>query len=441
MAYYLILCLMGMVFFGAIIGWKRVARWDSIAGFYLFCFFLTFFLRPWYIYQSNYFVLFQTLGIRPFRGWWSQEELALQMGLAVVLGLVCFALGYRKFAPAESRSDEVRMPGDLQRRLVWLSLFLAGLGIASILYFAPFPGIRDIHVAQWAPTAQGEGSGFLNTTGYLAEVALFLIPAPVLFYLSTQRIFPTLIISAPFIILRLWWGYGRQGLVHLGLSLLLAAGLASGVTQRRKALAVTCAFLLLAGAALVFGVLGENRSAVQAYVYTKTGPITKFYETTTSHYLYDLVGFEISLHWLKFTPSVFPYLWGSNYLYQFFILPIPRILWPGKHNIFASFTPSGYVNDMSYLWGNAPGCIGDAWMNGGWLGIIIIFSLTGSICALWQKAKDWQAFPITGLLIFICTYPMAITLVRDGLSALAAMLYFLGVPILLTYLIERKSKY
>jgi len=439
MAYYLLMCLIGMVSFGAIIGWKRVARWDSIAGFYLLCFFLTFFLRPWYIFQSNYLVLFQMLGIRPFHSWWSQDELALQMGLAVILGLVCFALGYRKFAPLEFRSDEeVHLPADLQGKLVWLSLLLAGLGIASILYFAPFPGIRDTHVAEWVSTPQGDGSGFLNTTGYVAEISLFIIPAVVIFYLTTQRIFSTLVISAPFIILRLWWGYGRQGLVHIGLSLLLAAGLASGVSQRKKALAIFCAFLLLAGAALSFGVLGENRSAVQVFVYTKTGPITKFYQTTADHYLYDLVGFEISLHWMKFTPAVFPYQWGSNYLYALFILPIPRLLWPGKYNIFAPVAPSSSVNDMSYLRGSAVGCIGDAWMNGGWLGVIIIFALTGAICALLQRAKDWRSLPITGLTLFICTYPMVISLVRDGLSSLAPLLYFFGLPIMLTFLVERR---
>ncbi len=55
MAYYLILCFLGMALFGVIIGWRRVLRWDSIAGFYLAVFCLAFFIRPWYIFDIRWF--------------------------------------------------------------------------------------------------------------------------------------------------------------------------------------------------------------------------------------------------------------------------------------------------------------------------------------------------------------------------------------------------
>lgn len=446
MVYYLVLCLVAMVSFTTIIGWRRVFRWDfSITAFYLLCFFLVFFLKPWYIFHSRLFKHFYQLGIPLPRGWWSWDELLLKLNLAIFLGLICFALAYRKCAATETERVEALPPQNwlppvLKKRLVAMSLAFAAAGLLSIYYFCPLPGLRDVHVAEWMRLSDGSGYGFSNTTGYLVHASLFLIPSAVIFFLATQNTFFTLAMVTPFILFKLWWGWGRQGLIHLSISLILAAALVPRIGRRRSYLALFCAIGLLLGAAAVFGVLGEQRTALQSYVYKHTGPMTRYYQSTREEYVNALVGFEVSLHWLKYTPRVFPYQWGANYWYQLFILPIPRMLWPEKRNIFASYTPGGYVEDMSYLQGCAPGCIGDAWMNGGWLGIILIFGLTGALCALAQRAKSWRAYPVTGLLIFITTFPMAISTVRDGLGPLPPFIYFFGLPIAGTYLVERSWK-
>src|SRR5208337_3953580 len=116
MAYYLILCFLGMALFGGIIGWRRVLRWDSIAGFYLAVFCLAFFIRPWYIFDIQWFKQFYQLGVSPFQGWWVAEDLAIKMGLAVIVGLACFAAAYRWILtrPAREPIRPARHPLDSQ---------------------------------------------------------------------------------------------------------------------------------------------------------------------------------------------------------------------------------------------------------------------------------------------------------------------------------------
>ncbi len=445
MAYYLILCFLGMALFGVIIGWRRVLRWDSIAGFYLAVFCLAFFIRPWYIFDIRWFRHFYQLGVPPFRGWWVAEDLAIKMGLAVIVGLACFAAAYRLLLTRPGREPirSERQPDSqnsaiLRKKLVILSLALAAVALASVLVYLPLPGIRDASDAVWVNLPDGSGRGFSGSTGYLVHADGFSIPASILFFLATGNIFGALALSLPFLLSNLWWGWGRQALFSFGISLLLTAGLMPRLRPLKRRVAVIASIIILAGAMAVFGVLGKNRQAIQQYYYMKSGPISNYEKSTSDEYLSGLVGFEISLHWLKFSPEKFPFEWGANYFYQLFILPIPRIWWPEKHNIFASFTSRTFKEDRSYLWGAAPGCIGDAWENGGWLGIIILFSLAGGLGGLAQRAKDWKSYPVTGLLIFVVSYPYAISAVRDGLAVLTVALYAQGIPIFLTYLMEKR---
>jgi hypothetical protein len=443
MVYYLILCLVGMVSFTTIIGWRRVLRWDSIAGIYLACFSLAFFFRPAFIYARKHFAQFHQLGVAPPQGWWSLEELAVKLGLAVILGLTCMALGYRQVinrgrdAARGFDEGDIQFPERLRPRLVGISLLLLLLAFYGMWHYQALPGIRDIENLEMIVLEDGSGSAYSNTTGYFALLERFTIPALVIFLLTTGNYWLTLLLVTPFALARVWTGWARQSLVHCGLSLVVAALLSPVLPRAKRRLGAVVLGLLLIFAASVFGVLGKERTAIQSYYYWGQGPVTTYAESTWQEYLAALVGFEISLHWLKYAPAVFPYEWGANYLYQFFVLPIPRVLWPDKRNIFA---PTAYVRNPRYLMGCAPGCIGDAWLNGGWLGILVLFSLTGVVCGWWQRAKTWRAYPVTGLFIFAATYPLSIGLVRDGLSAIAIQLYFLGVPGILTFLVERSCK-
>jgi len=445
MAYYLILCFLGMALFGVIIGWRRVLRWDSIAGFYLAIFCLAFFIRPWYIFDIQWFRQFYQFGVRPFQGWWVAEDLAIKMGLAVIVGLACFAAAYRWILTRPAREPisaarhlDSQDSAILRKRLVILSLALAAVALVSILVYLPFPGVRDASSAVWVDLPDASGRGFSGSTGYLVNLHLFAIPASILFFLATGNIYGALALAFPFLLCRLWWGQGRQALFTFGICLLLTAGLIPRLQPLKKLRTVIVGIIILAGVLAVFGVLGRDRGAIQNYYYTRSGPITNYQESTRDAYLADVVGFEISLHWLKYAPEKLPFEWGASYFYQLFILPIPRIWWPEKHNIFAPYTPATFKENMSYLWGAAPGCIGDAWENGGWLGIIILFSLAGGLGGLAQRAKDWKSYPVTGLLLFVVSYPYAISAVRDGLSVLTAVLYAQGIPILLTYLMEKR---
>ncbi|MCL6622956.1 MAG: hypothetical protein K6T55_12780 [Syntrophobacterales bacterium] len=335
-----------MVLYTAIIGRRQVLRWDSIAGFYLFCFTLAFFLRPWYIFEVQYNKLFYQLGLEPFQDWWSWDDLGIKLGIAIILGLSCFALAYRKMVHNNKDSATVALSDAANLKsfravVIKLSLVLAALATICILYYHAFPGIRDAPQATWVVLPDYSGRGFSGTTGYLVNMEKFAIPAGVIFLLATGNIVLTLALLVPFLGLRLWWGWYRQGLVHLALSLAVAAKIAPFSRKVKRRAAIGVAVLLFLAAALL-GILGEQRNAFQAYLREHSGALTQYIEKNKEGYLNSLVGFEISLHWLKYSPEKYPFTWGSNYFYQLFILPIPRVLWPGKHNIFAAYTPATY---------------------------------------------------------------------------------------------------
>ena len=200
----------------------------------------------------------------------------------------------------------------LRKRLVILSLALAAAALVAILVYLPFPGVREASSAVWTNLADASGRGFSGTTGYLVNVHFFAIPASIIFFLATGNIFGALALAFPFLLCRLWWGQGRQTLFTFGISLLLTAGLLPRLQPRKRLRTVIIGIIILAGVLGAFGVLGKDRQAFQDYYYTRSGPITNYGESTRDQYINDVVGFEISLHWLKYAPEKFPFEWGAS---------------------------------------------------------------------------------------------------------------------------------
>ena len=67
MAYYLILCFLGMVLFMGVTRLEAGTPLGQHCGFYLAVFFLAFFIRPWYIFDIGYFNQFYQFGVHPFK--------------------------------------------------------------------------------------------------------------------------------------------------------------------------------------------------------------------------------------------------------------------------------------------------------------------------------------------------------------------------------------
>jgi len=447
MLYYLVLFLIGIVGYVIIIGWKQIRNWSNIATFYIFYFALAYLGRPLYYFLTNDTYLeiqYKLYKIEPLEEWNTFDWLYFKMGIAVIFGLFSFAFAFKKISNPYRNSQIRHTPyfnlnfnKILKNKLIKIGLIFAFFGILSIFIYRPMPGIRDMASSEMEILPEGSGIGFAGTTGYFALAERFIVPASVIILLLTGKMLLTLTLILPFIISHVWYGWGRQSLLHLTLSLLLAVYFVPVKNKKSRKIKFFIFLLFLIVILSIMGILGMERTAFQSFFYEKAGPITDFWENSFNGFLAMLVGFEISLHWIKYTPDIFPFQYGANYLYQFFLLPIPRILWSSKRNIFA---PENYNIDTSYLYGAAPGCIGDAWMNGGWIGIIVLFTISGLFLGWIQGAKNWQKYPYTGLLIYITGFPLFISAVRDGLSVISIQFYFIGLPIFFCFLMERMIK-
>lgn len=82
---------------------------------------------------------------------------------------------------------------------------------------------------------------------------------------------------------------------------------------------------------------------------------------------------SIVMEVIKYVPSKYDFLYGSTY-YDFFLLAIPRIIWPGKPATF-NFNEFGrnfgFTQPNDYITSVTPTWIGETFLNFGWLGFLI----------------------------------------------------------------------
>ena len=119
------------------------------------------------------------------------------------------------------------------------------------------------------------------------------------------------------------------------------------------------------------------------------------------------------------------YSYGTQYL-KLFIYPIPRIIWPGKpmqtNRIdFAEYGNFGFV-------GGVLSVVGDAYMNFGWLGLVLQMALLGAFLAglhrIYLNNRKAMAFAVPYLL-GLSLLPQFF---RDGEVNIFVFLYFHVLP-------------
>ena len=122
------------------------------------------------------------------------------------------------------------------------------------------------------------------------------------------------------------------------------------------------------------------------------------------------------------------YSYGSQYL-QLFTEPIPRILWKGK----PVGAPVSFfsLNQYANFTGLTVSLVGDGWLSGGWIGVVITMVLAGIILGLahrsfWAKTS----LPIPSML-YITFLGISPNWFRDGGISVFKFLMFTWLPLLL----------
>ncbi len=92
-------------------------------------------------------------------------------------------------------------------------------------------------------------------------------------------------------------------------------------------------------------------------------------------------------------PDVIPYQYGLTYYVQL-VNPIPRFLWPGKPSADAGLLlaeAKGLVDEQGEaVMTNSPGFIGEAYLNFGWIGLVVVPALAGVGVRAWDRLYLWS---------------------------------------------------
>ncbi len=414
------------------------------AGWYLLVFLATYILRPAASQVMGDFSLYTWLKIGRFEDHWQM------MAVAVSLAILSFGAGYAAPAvsrPAKSFRTRTKEPYVDPHKVRVLIFFLVALGYLSLIV-----GIKSGTITGSSGDYEGAAVGvYEHNTAWFAEDDRFVSTGAVLYYILTDRLGMSLLIAGPWVIFRIMYGWGRSHLLGHFFALMAVYFLKlrgrekPGVTRRQVLVLVSSVALLLMlfPALSAFRGLKEMRHISAASFSSEDLSLFKMgadpetmiqtYAGTNS----SITGFEQTLTHLINDPR--PEL-GTQYLYFYFIKPIPRILWPGKGTPYT--WPEKLVgvqaDPLLALIGAAPGSIGMAYQQWGWLGIPFEFLLTGWVIRKMEEATRRRTNALHITLAYAGLYSLIPQLGRDSLLYMVANFWLFkdGIPVAILWMIS-----
>jgi hypothetical protein len=301
------------------------------------------------------------------------------------------------------------------------------------------------HVASDELTGYGI---MVGSTAWLTSSDLFISTGSALMYILNRRLVSSLAIALPWLLLRIAGGYGRTAIIGHAMSLLAVWGMASPGVRNVVSSRVrqgTQLLLLFGGVAVIalviFPAIGQNRGFFARGFNSETvNEALQVNQTAgdVAHSVGDLAGFETTLYFLQLDQPV----WGTYYLYFYFLKPIPRAIFPDK----------GFPDTLAAKWfgverdlrlsGQDSGCVGWAFQQWSWGGIVFEFLLTGW---LFRKLEDWRDdFPdrLWVLLAYAGFFGILPQLGRDSVIVMIEdrWLFQYGIPCAVLWWIERTNR-
>jgi hypothetical protein len=406
-------------------------RWWHFGTIYLAIFVLTYLLHPLFIEFVAGRSTNPVFGAVDMRNTWPE------MSLAVSLGLIFFALGYRRTkqqrASGSEKNAELWSVNHMIQPVLLFSVAMLAWGYVTMLISQPVIGIRSVD-----PTVlvtEG-GWGYTNTTGYITEGNLYIAVAALLIYTSTKKLSWSILAAGPWLLNRLYIGWGRANFVVFLIALLVAWALQYG---RRRAIPrwhrLTLLFLVFASVAMLI-FLNTNR-----FYFREEGISVQRLTQTISGFGQDLeretsfvAGFGSSAWLTEKVPDQYPFGYGVIYIYRYFLQPIPRILWSGKPFLIG-FPSIG----VAEFFGAAPGSIGWAYGSFGYPGIATFFFFGGMLLNRLEVWYERSSHSPAQVAFYASTYAVLINSGRDEIFMLLpphALVWI--VPLAFARLLELK---
>jgi len=272
-----------------------------------------------------------------------------------------------------------------------------------------------------------------NSTGYINEAQDFLLPLLVMWMIVTRfswlNLFPAMI----YVGYRTWFGWSRWTVL---LFFLLTVMCYCWYNHRKWV--PFWSILVAIPVLLLFNLVGHNRMLLKSYLTGEDVQVANYSAGMTADDKFkaqfdtqDFANFDFLTYVVWAVPfKTETYSFGAQYV-QLFTEPIPRILWKGK----PVGSPVRSINVFAY--GNFVGLTvslpGDAWINGGWVGVIVELSIVGSLLGLAHRAFWKNSNNTAGCILYLVALAMVPQWYRDGGISIAKFLLFSLTPVVIWF--------
>ena len=426
---------------------RNVFDLSRCAGWYMLVFLATYVVRPGASEVMGDQFLYQWLRIGNFEDHW------YLMAFAVPLAILSFGVGYAAGEPSraqkKARMSPVDEPVINPHKVRKLINFLIALGYIS--------AIISLKTGTFSGTAgdyEGASVGtYEHNTAWFAQDDLFISTGTILYYITTGNLVMSLALAGPWMLFRVVYGWGRSFLLGHFFALMavyfLKARSAKKSVNRKPNQTVVIGFAILTVLVLfpLMGMLRQLKGALHiggagiskdalSMLHNGADPqdLLQAYVGTNS----SVTGFETTLaNLLNDKRSEL----GTQYLYYYFFEPIPRIIWKGKGTplTWPEQLRGVQADPLMALIGAAPGSIGMAYQQWGWLGIPIELFLTGLIIRKAEEAVRRRPKALHVQLGYAGIYSALPQLGRDSLFYVIpnALLFRFGIPVFILWIMYR----
>ena len=384
--------------------------------FYLGFHGIIFALRPLLVHYLHFDSVFTYMQISPT----DQDfikTLAVSAVALVSFSATCFLAGRTDLARSMTRPRPLKL--NEIRALVVTTLVLAPVVAYSILV-----------VNSGGATGELRGGIYVMTgaTGYTADAQLMAGPLICLWLAATRFKWVGWLPLIVYVGYRSYCGWARWTIVLLFLALAVIYA-----WQKCIRWLPVWSVLLAIPLFILFQTLGQNREYFQTLLSGEALPQTieamsPQEKLKTKYDTQEFANFDYLCYVVKLVPDrTGTFTYGTQYL-QLFTEPIPRKLWPGK----PLGSPIGMFSLNQY--GNFVGLTvsfpGDAWMTGGWIGLLIVMGLLGLALG---RAHRWfwahSSNPICAL-FYLVALAMLPNWYRDGGVGIAKFLLWNWLPLI-----------
>jgi len=327
---------------------------------------ITFVWRPWAIFLLGEQGQFETMRIAPQPSDWVYSLLLANVGLFAFLLGCCRGLRRR---PLPMREQPIGGAWDFGR-LFAASLPFVALGGYSLVTYVMTPFTRgEQYLSDVSAKASSGAYVFVGSTGYVVHANLFLASVLLVWLVAARRNWQRWVVAGMlglWLLLRAFHAQGRWSFVLMVLALICVHLLLGGRRWPRTVHLIVLASVFLASLPLA------DRSLLRRIWRHEQAPVEAVdMLRDRARTIRDLPQFETLMCVRRIIEASSSYSWGRQYLYAV-LLPIPRVLWRGKPTSTWALPSSSY---------NLYGCpwtiIGDFYITGGWLGVVVGCGLIG----------------------------------------------------------------